>query len=76
MNKYGVLRDLSLILNNTVLYLPYRFLRSIPYLTVDLQTQSSQLNSENIKEIIFYRQSNIKIPLIEVKYVFFINKYV
>jgi len=57
----GVLRDVFVLINEAICHFPCNFIRSIPYITVDLDKCTPQLTDEKIQEVIYYLNSKMEV---------------
>lgn len=57
----GVLCDVFILVNDAIRQFPSRFIRSVPYLTFDLNNRSTNLTNEEIQEILYYLNRKKKI---------------
>ncbi|CAF3391060.1 unnamed protein product [Rotaria sp. Silwood2] len=52
--QHDTMRDIFILVNEAIEYFPCQFIRSIPYLTVDLRHRAPQWNENEIGEVISY----------------------
>ncbi|CAF1557190.1 unnamed protein product [Rotaria sp. Silwood1] len=52
--KRDTMHDVFILINEAIEHFPCKFIRSIPYLTVDLHHRAPQWNNNEIHEVIYY----------------------